>query len=258
MATAIIDGALGSGFLKPEQIVAYDITPESRAGMQSRGIDCVESLADIAACQYLLLAVKPQVAPQVLSGLAGLLAPNTTIISIVAGVTPASIAEYTCLSQARVVQVMPNTPIMVGEGATVLCRTATVGDADFDFAKSIFASAGVVAELPPDKMNESIAVHGSTPAYIYLIAKCFCEYAQGQGIPYETANTLFCQTLTGAAKMMTQTGFSHQQLIDMVTSPGGTTLAGLRSLEQANLKQIIDDCCDATIKRAYELGNSAK
>ncbi|MEG1942301.1 MAG: pyrroline-5-carboxylate reductase dimerization domain-containing protein, partial [Angelakisella sp.] len=140
------------------------------------------------------------------------------------------------------------------QGAAALCCTPNVNYEEKTFGKGLFAAGGIAIEISPDKMNEIIAVHGSTPAYIYLITKYFCEYAVTQGIDMDTANRLFCQTLVGAAKMMTETGQSHDQLIDMVTSPGGTTLAGLKSLEASNLRDTINACCDATIKRAYELG----
>jgi len=157
--------------------------------------------------------------------------------------------------EAKIILVMPNTPILVGEGATAMSRCEPTTAQEFQFAMELFQGGGVVREVPRDRMNEVIAVNGSTPAYIYLLAKYFCEYAQAQGIDGEAANALFSQTLVGAAAMMTQTGKTHQELIDMVTSPGGTTLAGLEALKAAGLEQTIRDCCDATIRRAYQLGH---
>lgn len=258
MATAIADGALRAGVVAPSQLVAYDVNESRRQAMAERGIAVATDLTQLADCRFVLLSVKPQVAPTVLPRLGELLAADCVIISIAAGISTEALAKAMGRVDTAVVRVMPNTPLMVGEGATAICRTSAVSDADFAFAKGLFAATGVVSEIDQSKMNEIIAVQGSTPAFIYLITKYFCEYAQQQGIAPETANQLFCQTLVGSARMMTETGMGHQQLIDMVTSPGGTTLMGLQSLEQSGIKQTIFDCCEATVRRAYELGDTTK
>lgn len=255
MATAILDGSLHAGFLVPAQVVSFDVNPEKQQMMAVKGLSCAATLADLAAqCDYILLSVKPQVAPKVLAELGASLRPDTVIISIAAGISADAIAHWLGIKAPPLVLVMPNTPLMVGMGATAICRTDAVDDSQFAFAKELFAAAGVVEEIPADRLNETIAVHGSTPAYIYLITKYFCEYAAGQGIPYETAKRLFCQTLAGSAKMMTETGKTIDELITMVSSPGGTTLKGLESLEESGIQQTIEDCCDATLRRAVELG----
>lgn len=257
MASAIIDGGINSDFLSPQSVLAYDVNPDRLSVMKAKGITSVESIAQLAErCTYILLSVKPQIAPQVLPELGKSLGENSVLISIAAGLTAEALRAGLGRLEAKVIVVMPNTPIMVGEGAAALCCTSNVNFEEKTFGKSLFAAGGIVEEIPPDKMNEIIAVHGSTPAYIYLLTQYFCEYAAAQGIPMPTANRLFCQTLIGCARMMTETGQTHEELIEMVTSPGGTTFAGLQSLEHSNLRGMVNDCCDATIRRAYQLGDT--
>ncbi|MEG1686341.1 MAG: pyrroline-5-carboxylate reductase [Angelakisella sp.] len=254
MATAIVVGALKSGYLQAEQVLAYDVNAESLRTMSSHGVSSATSLEELAAnCRYLLLSVKPQVAPGVLTQLGALLRNDTVIISIAAGLTVTTMEGYLG-HKAKIMPVMPNTPLMVGAGATAVCRVDNLSEEEFSFGKGLFAAAGIVEEIPADKLNEIIPIQGSSPAYIYLLTKYFCEYAVEQGIDFEVANRMFCQMLVGSAKMMTEMGMTHQQLMEMVSSPGGTTLAGLRSLEEHHLKETIQTCCEVTVKRAYELG----
>lgn len=255
MASAIVDSGINCGFLSPSSVLVYDINPSKLSAMEAKGIHSTESIGElVASCKYILLSVKPQALPQVLPEIGESLGDVNVIISIAAGITAAALREGLGLSTAKVILVMPNTPIMVGEGAAALCCTDNVDFEEKTFGKGLFSAGGIVEEISPDRMNEVIAVHGSTPAYIYLLTKYFCEYADAHGIPKGTANRLFCQTLIGCAKMMTESGQDHDQLIEMVTSPGGTTREGLNSLVQSNLRDTVNDCCDATIRRAYELG----
>ena len=197
--------------------------------------------------------MKPQQAEEVLREMAPAMGPETVVVSIAAGISARYIRGI--LGEGtKVVLVMPNTPLLVGCGATAVARCQPTTQEEFDYVKGVFSSAGLVEEIPADKMNEIIAVSGSTPAYLYLFAQCFCRYAVEQGIDFDTANRMFCQTMAGAAKMMTETGMTHQQLIDMVTSPKGTTLMGLEALKEGGLEELVRRCCDATIRRAYELG----
>ena len=114
-------------------------------------------------------------------------------------------------------------------------------------------SCGICRRIPLDKMNEIIAVNGSSPAFIYLFAKGFMEFAEKEGISQETALPLFAQALIGSAKMLTDSGYTIDELIKMVSSPGGTTLAGLDALYEGRLTEIVGDACDRCTKRAYEL-----
>ncbi|MEA5012096.1 MAG: pyrroline-5-carboxylate reductase [Angelakisella sp.] len=254
MATAIIDGVLHAGFLSPSQMGFYDHSPEKQDAMTIKGLTFFQNVEELCSnSRYIMLSVKPQVVESVLIQMKGHLTKDHVIISIAAGISEHFIKDILG-EETKLVLVMPNTPLMVGEGATAIscCQPTTLQE--FEFVKQIFSAAGMVREVPSSKLNEIIPVNGSSPAFIYLFAKCFCEYANEQGIDPKTANDLFCQALIGSAHMMLKSGKTHQELIDMVTSPKGTTLMGLEALEKGNFKNVIEECCKATIQRAYELG----
>lgn len=254
MANAILDGAVAAGYLKPEEIGTYNIHEEKRRKMGEKGYRAYLSIPDLCRdSRYILLSMKPQQAEEVLRELAPVYTPDKVVISIAAGISRKYI-QGILGEGSKVMLAMPNTPLLVGCGATALACCPPTTPEEARFVRGLFSSAGLVEEIPEDKMNEIIAVSGSTPAYLYLIAKHFCEYAQDCGLDGGLANRMFCQTMIGAARMMTETGMTHQQLIDMVTSPKGTTLMGLTALKEGGLEAIIRDCCDATIRRAYELG----
>lgn len=254
MANAILSGAVDSGYLAPSDIGTYNIHEEKRKGMAEKGYTVYPSVEDLCRdSRYILLSMKPQQAEEVLGQMVPAFSPDKVVVSIAAGISGGFIRSILG-EEAKVVLVMPNTPLLVGCGATAIARCAPTSGEEFAFVRGVFASAGLVEEIPEDKMNEIIAVSGSTPAYLYLIAQYFCQYAGEHGIDADVANRMFCQTMVGSAKMMTETGMTHQQLIDMVTSPKGTTLMGLTALKEGGLEELVRGCCDATIRRAYELG----
>lgn len=254
MAGAILEGILKAGKLSPEEIGFFDVAQERKDIFAAKGLHAFSDTVELCReSQTILLAVKPQILPGVLEELTAVYTPDKLVVSIAAGISEAYIKSVLG-PQAKIILVMPNTPLLLGCGATAVSRCESVSELEFSFVRGLFEGAGIVCEIPSTKMNEIIAVSGSTPAYIYLMTKYFCEYAERHGIPMETANRLFCQTLIGSARMMTESGMSHQQLINMVTSPKGTTLMGLEALEQDHFEAVISHCCDATVKRAYELG----
>ncbi len=254
MAGAIIDGVVGAGLLKPAEIAVYNVRQEKRDAYAARGFGvCLSVEALVESCSYVVLSVKPQIFPEVLPKVKAAAHPDTVFISIAAGISAAYIKEALGFD-AKIVLVMPNTPLLIGCGTSAMSCIAPTSPTEFAFVKSVFCAAGAVEEIAPDRMNEVIPLNGSSPAYIYQFAKIFVENAVEVGFDAQIANRLFCNTLIGAAKMMLETGKSHQQLIDMVTSPGGTTFKGLEALEQNGFAKALDACFADTIKRAYELG----
>lgn len=254
MGCAIIKGA--NGKLGNTAVFAYDADPAKLSGLTEYGATAADSIRELAEkCDYLLLAVKPQQLDGVLSEVKPVLREGTVIISICAGISAEYIKERTA-PQAKVVLVMPNTPMMLGAGASAMSRGEGVSDAEFAFARKIIGSCGITEEIPSDKMKEVIAINGSSPAFIYLFAKGFVDYADKAGIDKEAALRLFAQTLTGSAKMLTDSGMSVDELIKQVSSPGGTTLAGLDRLYAGRLTDVVEDACGACTKRAYELGQN--
>ena len=255
MAGAIIQGILRANLLPAQQIGVYDVSASQCEPHEKSGCRVFDSVAELVqSCHMVVLSVKPQNFPDVLSLIRRASpASDTVFLSIAAGISIGFIKENLGFD-AAVIRAMPNTPLLIGFGAVALSRETPVSDEAFDFAKSIFSSAGIAVEIPSDRMNEVIPLNGSSPAYIYLFAKIFVEQAEKAEFDPQTANRLFCETLIGSAKMMLESGKTHQQLIDMVTSPKGTTFEGLCALEEHGFAQALIACFDATVRRAYELG----
>lgn len=249
MGSAIIRGLSAKN--KDISLFAYDKDTEKAKSLIECGVTlCEDEISLVKECDYILFAVKPQVIADVLDTIKG----NTegkVFISICAGISAKYISDT--LGGAKVVQVMPNTPMMLGLGASAVARGEGVADSEFAFAKVVIESCGIAMEVPIDKMNEIIAVNGSSPAFIYLFAKGFTDYAKSVGIDENTALQLFAQSLVGSAKMLTDSGMTVDQLIKQVSSPGGTTIAGLDKLYEGELLKTVDNCCKACANRAYEL-----
>ena len=252
MGSAIIKGI--NGKLGNTAVFAYDSNPEKLADLRFSGATAASSILDLAKkCDYVLLAVKPQQLDSVLEEIKSAGNEKLVIISICAGISAEYIRERTFVN-AKVVLVMPNTPMMLGFGASAMSCDDKVSDAEFAFARKIIGSCGITEVVPTDKMKEVIAINGSSPAFIYLYAKGFVQYAEKVGIDGDAALRLFAQTLIGSAKMLTDSGMTVDDLIRQVSSPGGTTLAGLEKLYEGHLTDVVFDACDACTKRAYELG----
>ena len=177
---------------------------------------------------------------------------ETVLVSIAAGIGADFIRKMT-KPYAKVVLAMPNTPLLLGEGATALAKDDAVSDAEFAVVQRIFGSCGMTAVIAPEQMKEVIAINGSSPAFIYLFAKSFLDYAAKVGLPETSAKELFAQSLIGSAKMITDSGYSIDELIRQVSSPGGTTLAGLDQLYEGKLSDAVQNACESCTKRAYEL-----
>ena len=198
------------------------------------------------------MAVKPQVFPQLLAEISSAVRNENVFLSIAAGIPIQKITEILG-EQIPVVRAMPNTPLLLRCGTTVLtCNEHTSSDA-FSFVRLIFASVGTVYDLPESKFNEVINVNGSTPAYIYLFAKTIAEYACASGIPFALALTMLCDTLKGSAEMLTNSGYTPDELIQMVSSKGGTTVAALNKFEETGFTQSLCAGMTACLERAREL-----
>lgn len=234
-------------------IYAYEKDEEKLSALSQYGVTaCRDEKELVKTSDYILLAVKPQILPLVLETIKDEITPDKVIISICAGISETFIRNRT-IADAKVVLVMPNTPMMLGLGASAISRAENVSDSEFEIAKSVIASCGIAVEVPINKMKEVIAINGSSPAFIYLFAKGFVDYAKSVGISDEAAMELFAQSLVGSAKMLTDSGMTVDELIKQVSSPGGTTIAGLEKLYEGELTKTVDNCCKACTKRAYEL-----
>ena len=253
MCFAIMSGIAKSEMSSDIKLFAFDKFSAALEKTEEIGVcSCADASEVVKKCKYVFLAIKPQQLDEVLDEISGAVTEDTVLVSICAGITDEYIASKT-VSGAKVVLVMPNTPLLLGEGATALSKSDSVSDEEFKLVCDIFSSCGIYAVIPKDKMKEIIAINGSSPAFIYLYAQAFVEYAKSVDIDEKVALDLFAKSLVGSAKMITDSGKTLDELITMVSSKGGTTIAGLEKLREGNLSQTVDNCCKACTKRAYEL-----
>ena len=254
MASAIIGGMLAKEVVCPSQICAYDVSSEKCAAFAEKGLIITKNEQDVVAnSKYVFLCVKPQVMGDVLTALKPAAGEHNVFVSIAAGVG-AQYIKNNIGFDCSLVLVMPNTPLMLGAGASALACIAPTNAEDFAFVKSIFASAGISEVIPADKLCEVIPVNGSSPAFIYLFAKVVADFAKEQGIDYNVALRLFAQTLIGSAKMLSESNLTPDELIKMVSSPGGTTLKALSTFEEYGFEKTVRAAMRSCIDRAYELG----
>lgn len=252
MGSAIMKG-VAAGNSKDVELYAFDKDEAKLKALGEFGVKpCKSEKELVEASDYILLAVKPQVLGEVLDTIKPYVKESHVFISICAGIAAYFIKEKTN-PNVRVAVVMPNTPAMLGLGASAIARDDKISDVEFDFAKSVLATCGIVREIPMNKMKEIICINGSSPAFIYLFAKGFVDYASENGIDEKATLDLFAQTLVGSAKMLTDSGMTVDALIKQVSSPGGTTLAGLDKLYEGKLTDDVKAACEACTKRAYEL-----
>lgn len=185
MGGAILKGIEGK--LGNTAVFAYDANAEKLADLRLVGATAAGSAREIAEkCDFILLAVKPQHLGEVLAEIKDSVKPETVFISICAGISAEFIRERT-IPNAKVVLVMPNTPMMLGCGASAMSHDETVSEDEFAFARKVIGSCGITEVIPTDKMKEIIAVNGSSPAFIYLYAKGFVDYADSVGIDKDVA-----------------------------------------------------------------------
>lgn len=253
MGTAIMKGITGSRAGESIELFAFDSDSSKVAALAKIGVESCTSERELTEkCDFIFLAVKPQIIESVIEAAAPAVTEDKVIVSIAAGISDEFIASKT-IDEVKVILVMPNTPLLLGEGASALSRNERVTDEEFGTILDVFDSCGKTAVISKDKMKEIIAINGSSPAFIYLFAKGFIDYAASVGIDRDAAKELFSQSLIGSAKMITDSGYTIDELIKMVSSPGGTTLAGLDRLYEGNLAETVNKCCQSCTNRAYEL-----
>lgn len=254
MGGAIIKGVALSELRWEIEIYVNDIDSSKVDALKDSDIVKCNCASDVVKeCDIIFLAVKPQGLESVLDSIREYVREDQIFVSIAAGISSDFIKKTLGNENISVILVMPNTPLLLGEGATAIAANDSVPKKQFNFICSVFENCGKIQVISEDKMKEIITVNSSSPAFIYLFAKGFIDYAEKVGIDSESAKTLFCQTLIGSAKMMTDSGYTIDELIKMVSSPGGTTLAGLDRLYANDLLKTVDEACTACTKRAYEL-----
>jgi pyrroline-5-carboxylate reductase len=257
MGEALIRGLLKAGVAEPSQVVGSDPRPDRAAELAEKyGIRTTgDNLEVTRQADILILAVKPQVMARVLEEIGSEIHAHALVISIAAGI-PLSAIEAR-LPQARVIRTMPNTPALVGAGATAIAVGGHATDDDLAAAKRIFDSVGMTVALDEAQMDAVTGLSGSGPAYVFLVIEALADAGVKVGLSRHHAQSLAAQTLLGSAKLLIETDEHPGRLKDMVTSPGGTAIAGLHTIEAGGLRTTLMDAVEAATKRSRELGEQA-
>ena len=255
MAEAMIRGLLKAQLLGPQEILASDVTAERLTYLQQTfGIRTSRDNAEVAGkADIVLFAVKPQIMSPVLDGLLDVITEEKLLISIAAGISTRLIAEK-FPGKVRVVRVMPNTPALVLEAASALAPGAAATPEDLELAKRLFAAVGKVVVVEETLMDAVTGLSGSGPAYIFMIIDALSDAGVKVGLSRKVAQLLAAQTVLGAARMVLETHKHPGELKDMVTSPGGTAIAGLHTLEAGGLRTTLINAVEAATRRSMELG----
>lgn len=250
-------GNMGSAIIasiKDTDIYGYDMNSEKISELSNKyGViktDSIKALCE--ASELVFMAVKPQNFTEVLAEMKGHISQEKVIVSIAAGISSQFIKTELGVA-VPIILVMPNTPLLLSCGATAIAKTDEVSDLDFDLVKSIFDKSGITAVVTEKQITDIIPINGSSPAFIYEMAKHFIDYGVSKGIDSETSKRLFSQALIGSAKMITDSGYDLDTLIQMVSSKGGTTIAGLDALRANGFEKSVSACCEACVNRAYEM-----
>lgn len=254
MAEAIIKGLLAGG-VQATDLTVSEPSPQRRQLLSERyGVGVIsDNSALCLANDTVVLAVKPQIAGQVLSAIAPALGTGKLIVSIMAGIKTGAL-EDALGSGARVVRVMPNTPALVLQGASALCRGACATDDDLSLTRHIFELVGLVQVVDEKYMDAVTGLSGSGPAYVLTFIEALSDAGVKQGLTRDTATSLAAQTVLGTAKLLLETGEHPAVLKGNVTSPGGTTIAGSYVLERDGFRAAVMNAVDAAVARSKELG----
>ncbi len=255
MGTAILRGVVQSGVLDAKRIVAYDpnLKREQELALDL-GILCSQDNRLPASCPHVLLSVKPQVACEVLREIEPAVEPDTTIISIVAGLPTTRIDELLG-GKGHIVRAMPNTPMLVGAGVTAVAAGPRASHEDIHWAQRLFAASGMAIVINEAKMDAVTGLSGSGPAYLFYLIESMIEAGVREGMDPEIAEMLATQTCIGAGKLLAATRKTPKSLREMVTTPGGTTEAAVKHMNANRVHGIIAEAISRATERCRELGS---
>ena len=254
IAEALIGGIIKAGLIEPQQIIVSDISQQRLDYMQGKlGVNGTLNIEELVkGVNILFLTVKPQVIHTVLDTIAPFVSPATLVVSVVAGVTTQILQEK--LPCVPIVRAMPNTPVAVGEGMTVITLGEYAGEENGKLVLTIFASVGKAIKMEESAMDAVTGLSGSGPGYAFVMIDALSDAGVWVGLSRQNAILMAAQTLMGAAKMVLETGEHPAKLRDMVTSPGGTTIAGIHVLEQRGVRNALMDAVKAATRRSHEMG----
>jgi len=253
MAEAIIKGLLSGELPATSILVAEPVAARRDFLAGEYGVELHDENLDVVRrADIIILAIKPQVAASVLTGLEPVISPDKLIISIMAGIST-GFMEKTLTSGARIIRVMPNTLALIQGAATAVCPGRKATPQDMEIARGIFSRVGTVVTIPEKQMDAVTGLSGSGPAYVFTFIEALADAGVKNGLPRDIAAQLAAQTVLGAARMVAETGEHPALLREKVTSPGGTTIAALHTLENGRFRGLIMDAVDSACQRSKEL-----
>jgi len=256
MGEALAGGIITGGLTRAEDITVHDIRKERLDHLgNTLQVGVSEDLGvAVGRSDIVILAVKPQDMKGVLKKMSGGLA-NRLIISIAAGITLGYI-EGILGKKSRVIRVMPNTPALIGEGASALAGGRNVIERDISIARRIFDSVGITVVVEEKLIDAVTGLSGSGPAYGFIIIEALAQAAIDQGLAGEDALNLAAQTMLGAAKLCLKGDRTPTELTEMVTSPGGTTIEGIKALKAGKIEETLAAAVEAATQRSRDLGKN--
>lgn len=259
MARALIRGLVGTATVRADQVIAADPDGAKLSSLeQELGIRCTSDNAEaVREADVVVLATKPQVFAHLLPGVAAALGKDTVLISVAAGI-PTALIERALPPGTRVVRTMPNTPALVGAGATAIAAGSQATEDDLALAEILFRSVGISVRVPEEQLDAVTGLSGSGPAYVFAMVEALRDAGVREGLPEDAALQLASQTVFGAARLLRDENESPEVLRARVTSPGGTTRAGLDALSEAGFADAILAAVRAATRRSAELGKSAE
>lgn len=254
MAEAILGGILSNGFIAKEDVTASGKDEAMLAKASEKyGINVNDDNKKVVEwADVILLSVKPQIMPAVISEIKDVCSQDKLIISIAAGKSKQWIEDQFGCSH-KIVRCMPNTPALVGEGCTGICFSNSVTDEEKEYALKLFNCVGKAQEVPEKLMDVVVGVSGSAPAYVFMFIEAMADAAVEAGMPRKQAYEFAGQAVLGSAKLLLETGKHPGELKDMVCSPAGTTIAAVRVLEEKGMRAAVMDAVIKCIERSKEL-----
>lgn len=253
MATAIIGGIVKKGILKPEEMIASRRSADKLQTLKDQyGIDVTCDNREAAKAEIVVLAVKPQFLAGVLAEIADLVSENTVLLSLAAGKTIEWITNGLGKS-AKIVRCMPNTPALVLEGCTGVCKNELVTEEEMTKVMNILGSFGKASVVTENLMDAVVGVSGSSPAFVFMFIEAMADGAVLAGMPRAQAYEFAAQTVLGSAKLLLETGKHPGELKDMVCSPAGTTIEGVKTLEECGFRAAVMDAVEACVNKSKSL-----
>lgn len=254
IAKAMIGGMLAKEIAAKEDIIGSARTKKTQEAVrEAYGITTYADNKEVASrADILVLAVKPQFFGEVIPGISDYVRDHTLVISIAAGKSMSEI-EGLFGRELKLVRCMPNTPALVGEGCSGVCRNERVNDAEMSRCMELIGSFGLAEEIPEKLIDAFAGISGCSPAFVFMFLEALADGGVAAGMPRKQAYTFAAQAVMGSAKLMLESGKHPGELKDMVCSPGGTTIEGVRVLEEKGMRAAVMDAVRATVEKAQKL-----